>query len=56
MPTASEIQARRVRRYCRNLDRLSFFRERHAEGEAAHPVHRVLSDPELRALAESSTA
>jgi hypothetical protein len=46
MPTGSEIQARRVRRYCRSLDRLSFFRERRAEGEAARPVHRALSDPE----------
>lgn len=46
MSHASEIQARRVRRYYRNLDRLSFFRERRAEGEAAHPVHRALADPE----------
>lgn len=46
MSTASEIQARRVRRYYRNLDRLSFFRERRAEGETAHPVHRALADSE----------
>lgn len=46
MPIASEAQARRVRRYYSGLDGLSFFRERRAEGEAAHPVHRALSDPE----------
>jgi SAM-dependent methyltransferase len=46
MPTASERQARRVARYYRWLDGLSFFRERRAEGEEAHPVHRALTDPE----------
>jgi SAM-dependent methyltransferase len=46
MPTASERQARRVERYYRWLDGLSFFRERRAEGEQAHPVHRALTDPE----------
>jgi SAM-dependent methyltransferase len=45
MPTASERQARRVERYYRWLDGLSFFRERRAEGEQAHPVHRALADP-----------
>ncbi len=46
MSTASEAQARRVARYYRWLDGLSFFRERRAEGEAAHPVHRALADPD----------
>ena len=32
-------------RYYRWLDGLSFFREKRAEGEAAHPVHRALADP-----------
>ena len=45
MSSASERQARRVARYYRWLDGLSFFRERRAEGEAAHPVHRALADP-----------
>ncbi|MFL1464226.1 SAM-dependent methyltransferase [Roseococcus sp. DSY-14] len=45
MNAASEAQARRVARYYRWLDGLSFFRERRAEGEAAHPVHRALTDP-----------
>ena len=44
--SASEAQARRVARYYRWLDGLSFFRERRAEGEAAHPVHRALTDPD----------
>ncbi|MCX8135346.1 MAG: class I SAM-dependent methyltransferase [Roseococcus sp.] len=46
MPTASARQARRVARYYRRLDGLSFFRERRAEGEEAHPVHRALTDPQ----------
>ena len=45
MTTASERQARRVQRYYRWLDGISFFRERRAEGEAAHPIHRALADP-----------
>jgi SAM-dependent methyltransferase len=45
MSSASERQARRVARYYRWLDGLSFFRARRAEGEAAHPVHRALADP-----------
>jgi SAM-dependent methyltransferase len=45
MPTVSERQARRVERYYRWLDGISFFRERRAEGEQAHPVHRALTDP-----------
>lgn len=45
MPTASARQARRVARYYRWLDGLSFYRERRAEGEAVHPVHRALADP-----------
>jgi SAM-dependent methyltransferase len=44
--SASARQARRVERYYRWLDRLSFYRERRAEGEDAHPVHRALTDPE----------
>lgn len=40
-----QAQARHVRRYYRGLDGLSFFRERRAKGEAAHPVHRALTDP-----------
>ncbi|MBY0339401.1 MAG: class I SAM-dependent methyltransferase [Acetobacteraceae bacterium] len=43
--SASARQARRVERYYRWLDRLSFYRERRAEGEQAHPVHRALTDP-----------
>lgn len=43
---SSERQARRVARYYRWLDGLSFFQERRAEGEAAHPIHRALTDPE----------
>lgn len=46
MSTASERQARRVQRYYRWLDGLSFYRERRAEGEAVHPVHRALADPD----------
>ncbi len=46
MSGASKAQARRVARYYRWLDGLSFFRERRAEGEAAHPVHRALDDPD----------
>ncbi len=46
MNAASEAQARRVARYYRWLDGLSFFRERRSEGEAAHPVHRALTDPD----------
>eukprot|EP01031_Cornospumella_fuschlensis_P048144 gene48144-58971_t len=45
MPTASERQARRVQRYYRWLDGLSFYRERRAAGEKVHPVHRALADP-----------
>lgn len=45
MSSVSERQARRVARYYRWLDGLSFFREKRAEGEAAHPVHRALADP-----------
>jgi len=45
MSSSSERQARRVARYYRWLDGLSFFREKRAEGEAAHPVHRALADP-----------
>ncbi len=45
MSSASARQARRVARYYRWLDGLSFFRERRAEGEDAHPVHRALTDP-----------
>jgi SAM-dependent methyltransferase len=46
MPLASERQARRVARYYRWLDGMSFFHERRAAGEAAHPVHRALTDPD----------
>ncbi len=46
MPSASEIQARRVQRYYRWLDGISFYRERRAAGEQVHPVHRALADPE----------
>jgi len=45
MSSRSERQARRVARYYRWLDGLSFFREKREEGEAAHPVHRALADP-----------
>ncbi|WP_431304287.1 SAM-dependent methyltransferase [Sediminicoccus sp. BL-A-41-H5] len=46
MSSASERQARRVQRYYRWLDGISFYRERRAAGEAVHPVHRALADPE----------
>ncbi|UPY37491.1 methyltransferase domain-containing protein [Sediminicoccus sp. KRV36] len=46
MSTESERQARRVQRYYRWLDGLSFYRERRAAGEAVHPVHRALADPD----------
>ena len=46
MSSASERQARRVQRYYRWLDGLSFYRERRAAGEQVHPVHRALADPE----------
>jgi len=46
MSAASDRQARRVARYYRWLDGLSFFHARRAEGEAAHPVHRALTDPD----------
>ncbi|MEI6162028.1 MAG: methyltransferase domain-containing protein [Roseococcus sp.] len=46
MTPESERQARRVQRYYRWLDGLSFYRERRAAGEAVHPVHRALADPE----------
>lgn len=45
MSSASERQARRVQRYYRWLDGISFYRERRAAGEAVHPVHRALADP-----------
>lgn len=45
MTSPAARQARRVARYYRWLDGLSFFRERRAEGEAAHPIHRALTDP-----------
>jgi SAM-dependent methyltransferase len=35
-----------VKRYYRWLDGLDFFRGKRAEGEAAHPVHRALADPD----------
>lgn len=46
MSSLAARQARRVARYYRWLDGLSFFEERRAEGEAAHPIHRALTDPE----------
>lgn len=45
MPSASELQARRVQRYYRWLDGLAFYRQRRAAGEVVHPVHRALADP-----------
>ncbi len=45
MSSFAARQASRVARYYRWLDRLSFFQERRAEGEAAHPIHRALTDP-----------
>ncbi len=44
MPAPAD-QARRVERYYRWLDGLSFYAERRADGEVAHPVHRALRDP-----------
>lgn len=35
-----------MQRYYRWLDGISFYRERRAEGEAVHPVHRALADPD----------
>ena len=46
MSSASQRQARRVQRYYRWLDGLSIYRERRAAGEAVHPVHRALADPD----------
>jgi SAM-dependent methyltransferase len=47
MDTASDRQARRVARYYRWLDGLSWFHERRGEaGHGAIPVHRALADPE----------
>lgn len=47
VPSDSARQARRVARYYRWLDRLSWFDERRAEdGHGAQPVHRALADPE----------
>lgn len=47
MATAAERQARRVARYYRRLDRLSWFAERRGEaGHGALPVHRALADPD----------
>lgn len=46
MSSLAARQARRVARYYRWLDGLSFFEERRAEGEAAHPIHRALTDPD----------
>jgi len=46
MQSESERQARRVQRYYRWLDGISFYRERRAAGEAVHPVHRALADPQ----------
>ncbi|WP_203073115.1 SAM-dependent methyltransferase [Falsiroseomonas ponticola] len=46
IPPAAARQARRVARYYRWLDRLSWFDERRAEaGHGALPVHRALADP-----------
>jgi SAM-dependent methyltransferase len=47
LPADAARQARRVARYYRWLDRLSWFHERRAEaGHGALPVHRALADPE----------
>jgi SAM-dependent methyltransferase len=47
VPPASARQARRVARYYRWLDRLSWFHERRGEaGHGALPVHRALADPD----------
>ncbi len=46
VPPDAARQARRVARYYRWLDRLSWFHERRAEaGHGALPVHRALADP-----------
>jgi SAM-dependent methyltransferase len=46
LPTAQARQARRVARYYRWLDGLSWFHERRGEaGHGALPVHRALADP-----------
>jgi SAM-dependent methyltransferase len=46
LPAAAARQARRVARYYRWLDRLSWFGERRGEaGHGALPVHRALADP-----------
>ena len=46
LPAAAARQARRVARYYKWLDRLSWFDERRAEaGHGALPVHRALRDP-----------
>ncbi len=47
IPPAAARQARRVARYYRWLDRLSWFDEKRAEaGHGAQPVHRALADPD----------
>lgn len=47
LPAAQARQARRVARYYRWLDGLSWFHERRGEaGHGALPVHRALADPE----------
>lgn len=47
IPPAAARQARRVARYYRWLDRLSWFREKRGEaGHGARPVHRALTDPD----------
>lgn len=47
LPRDAERQARRVARYYRWLDRLSWFRERRGEaGHGALPIHRALADPD----------
>jgi len=46
LPRAAARQARRVERYYRWLDKLSWFREHREEaGHGALPVHRALADP-----------
>lgn len=47
LPAAQARQAKRVARYYRWLDGLSWFRERRGDaGHGALPVHRALADPE----------
>lgn len=47
LPAAQARQAKRVARYYRWLDGLSWFQERRGEaGHGALPVHRALADPE----------